>query len=955
MINKLKIIFTSFVIIISGCVAPSKISDTKIEKKPAPKYFQKENWIESTLNSMTLEEKVSQLLFVWTLSPYFSKDAVEWIKAEQLAKENKIGGFIFSIGDVYEYAIHINKLQKISKVPLLISGDYEWGLAMRIRGTTNFPRAMALGASRDTSLAFEMGKAIAREARAIGIHQNYAPVVDVNNNPLNPVINTRSFGEDKKLVSEMAIAFANGLQNGGVIATAKHFPGHGDTEIDTHLDMPTLKFSRERFDSLELVPFKKIIDAGIQSIMVGHISVPSLDSTSDLPSTVSKLITTKLLQNEMGFKGLIVTDAMVMKGLTKKLETGEASIRAIEAGNDILLMVPDEIVVTNAIAEAVKNGRLTEERINHSVRKILSFKQKVGLDKNRFVDLNEISSNVAIQEHLDLAKEISRKGIVVLGNQKKLLPLSSNGFKNIVEVIVTDEVSATIGNVFHSELQQRMQNVQVVKIHPESNQIDFDKAISKISSADLIFLQLHFYTRTEQMTGFLRAENISFLKNIIESNKPLIAVSFGNPYIAMNLPPVENYICTFSGSDFSQKSSVAIIFGEESPVGKLPITIPNYYNFGDGVNFNRQVVREGKAREVGASEIKFQKIDSIINKAIGESIFPGASVLIAKDGIIIKNKGFGKLTYDENSTNVTPQTIYDLASVTKVISTTTAVMKLVDENKIKLEDKVAKYIPQFSQNGKNEITIYNLLVHNSGLPGWRKFYEFCETPKCVLDSIYSTPLIYKTGDSTIYSDLGLITVGKIIEKISGTSLNKFVDSLFFKPLGMKNTMYNPPIELLNNIAPTEIDTHWQKTNLPVHGRVHDENAATLGGVSGHAGLFSTTEDLAKILYMLQNGGVYNGKKYLSSEVISRFTKRQSEKSSRAIGWDTKSPIKSSAGKYFSTDSFTHTGFTGTMVLVDPKENTIVIFLTNRVYPNRANTRISEIRPKVHDYIFEALH
>ena len=951
-----KIFYILFPIFIYSCIAPTKIKISEpFFSEDKKEISDSLNWVESTLSKMTLEEKISQMLFIWVTSPYLPADATDWMKAEKLVRENKIGGFIFSTGDVYEYAIHINKLQKISKTPLLISGDYEWGLTMRIKGPTAFPKTMALGATRDTNLASQMGRAIAREARAIGIHQNYAPVVDVNNNPLNPVINTRSFGEDKNLVADLSIAMMRGMQSGGLISTAKHFPGHGDTDLDSHLDLPLIKFSKERFDSLELYPFKKIIDAGVQSVMVAHISTPELDGEIDMPGTVSKKIVTNILQDELGFKGLIVTDAMDMKGLTKKFDNGEASVRAVLAGNDILLMVPDVERTIESISDAVAENRISIERINHSVRKILEFKELIGLDKNRFVDVDKINSEVGIYEHIELSKEISRKGIVVLGNENNLLPLEHNKYKKVVDLIIADEISSTIGLPFHNEIKSRVKNSQIIRIHPESNRLDFENAIEKINSADLVLVQLHFYTRSAAMTGFLQKENIEFLQKVFSTKNPIAVVNFGNPYLAMNFQKLENYICTFSSNDFSQKSAATIIFGEDSPTGKLPITIPPHYKFGDGITYNRQSIKIGEPCEVGGNKEEFKKVDELISNAIRDSIFPGATVLAVKNGVIVHNRGYGNLTFEKNSAAVTPKTIYDLASLTKVIATTSAVMKLVDENKISLSDKVSKYIPQFSANGKDEISIYNLMVHNSGLPGWITFYKYFTTPEQVLDSIYNTNLIFKTGDSTVYSDLGLITVGKIVEKVSKTSLDKYLDSVFFKPLGMNSTIFNPSVELHTRIAPTEIDTHWLKTGKAILGRVHDENAFTLGGVSGHAGLFSTSEDLVKILFMLINDGKYNKKKYLSEKIISDFTNRQSEKSTRAIGWDTKNPKKSLAGKLFSNESFTHTGFTGTMVTVDPANKTILIFLTNRVYPTRTNTKISEIRPKLHDLIFEALN
>jgi CubicO group peptidase (beta-lactamase class C family) len=356
----------------------------------------------------------------------------------------------------------------------------------------------------------------------------------------------------------------------------------------------------------------------------------------------------------------------------------------------------------------------------------------------------------------------------------------------------------------------------------------------------------------------------------------------------------------------------------------------------------------------GFEVARMNEIDKVVTSAIKDSAFPGAVLLVAKDGMVAYHKAFGRMDYQRYSKSMQLNTIYDLASVTKVISTTSAVMKLVDEGKIRLENPVVSYLPQFGRNGKAGISVYNLMVHNSGLPAWRKFYEFCNDPACVLDSVFATPLIYRTGDSTVYSDLGLITLGKIVEKVSGVSLDRYVDSLFFKPLGMNSTMYNPPQELWGNVAPTEVDTYWLKTGVAVCGRVHDENAAVLGGVSGHAGLFSTASDLAILLQMLLDGGTYGGKHYINESTIRLFTQRQSEKSSRGIGWDMKSLKNSWAGSLMSNKTFLHTGFTGTSVAVDPERNLIVVFLTNRVNPSRTFQKIFDVRPKLHDAVVRAL-
>ena len=934
--------------ILVGCTG-SRRSETGIQSLSSGN-----GWVEETLHNLTLEEKVSQLVFVWTEGAYMPKESPGWEELKRLTVERKLGGFIFSIGDVYEYAVQINKLQALSDVPLVIAADFEYGAGMRIRRSTTFPRAMAVGATRNPDYSYRMGKAIAREARAVGVHQNYAPVVDVNNNPMNPVINTRAFGDDVKLVTDMALAFIKGTQEEGEIATVKHFPGHGDTDVDTHLDLPVLTLPKTRFETIELPPFKDTFEAGVMSVMVAHISATAFDSITGIPATVSPAISTDLLKNEMGFQGLIVTDAMVMKGVSGKYQTGEAAVLAIKAGTDLVLMPPDVDIALDAIVAAVKRGEISESRIDHSVKKILRAKQWLGLNQNRFVDVDKVFEVVNSREHRLLAKEIARKSITVLGNKKGLLPLGGLRGKKVLDLVAADDENPQNGRQLHGELTRRIGPIDFALLDPRSDSLEYASALQKSLQADLVVAQLHFYTRSGQMTGFIPDNVSSLLNAIIQSGKPVVGISFGNPYIIMDFPAIDTYVCAYSGTPVVIDATAEVLFGEQPSSGKLPITVPGVFKFGDGENYPKTALCTGDPREAGFDPRELLKVDDVIKQAIKDSAFPGAQLLVVRDGIIAHRKAYGFFDYGIYSQPVDNGTLYDLASVTKVVATTNAVMKLSEENRLSLDDPVVKYVPEFGRNGKEKITLYNLMVHNSGLPAWRRFYEFCQTPQCALDSVYASGLVYRTGDSTIYSDLGLITMGKVIEKVSGTTLDRYVDSVFFQPLGMVNTMFNPPASLFPRITPTEVDSFWHKTFLPVQGRVHDENAATLGGVSGHAGLFSTSSDLAIMMQMLLNGGVYGGKRYLKEETIRRFTSRQPGGGSRAIGWDTKSEGRSFSGSLTSMNTFLHTGFTGTSVVCDPEKNVIVILLTNRVYPTRNSTKIFQVRPRVHDAVFRAI-
>ena len=927
---------------------------------------EKAEWIEATLKRVTLEEKISQMVMSRAYGYYYSNESDEYRRLEHLVKDHKVGGLIFFQGDVYENAVLINRLQEMADVPLLIASDFEWGTAMRIRRATRFPEAMALGATRDTQLAFAMGKAIAEESRAIGIHQDFAPVADVNVNPENPVINTRSFGEDPALVAELASAFAEGLQVGGVLATAKHFPGHGDTQIDSHIDLPIINVSRERMDSVELVPFRQLIQRGVSSIMIAHVVVPAIQQPEVLPATLSPRVINRFLQNDLGFKGLVVTDAMDMGAIVQAYGSDSAAVLAVEAGVDVLLILADEDAAIEALMNEVKNGRISEERINVSVRKILEYKWSLGLARQRTVDLAKIPEHVGTREHLLLAKQIARDAITVLKTDS-LLPLERFGNKKILNIIVGDvenyrtEIHRTttpwpnepVGDYFVAQLRRRYSTMETVRIDPSSDSLNFETIRRKAKAADILLCPIFSKARSGSGIMGLPEEMISFLDSIIVLQKPTALIALGSPYILQYLSNATAYLCTYSDCEVSTEAAVEALFGEIPARGKLPITIPSMFAYGDGIQLPATVLRRDFPESVGFNRDSLARIDSIITKAIRDSAFPGAQVVVVKDGAIAYNRLFGSLDYSPESPSVDGTTIYDIASLTKVIATTSAIMKLYDEGLLNIDDSVVQYIPAFGNRGKETITIRNLLLHNAGLPAFKRLYLTCTSPEQVLDSVYNTELIYTPGDSTVYSDFGFIVLGKIVEKISGVTLDRYVDSVFFKPLKMGRTMFNPPESLWESIVPTELDTVVRKKL--VRGIVHDENAWTLGGVSGHAGLFSTASDLAIFMQMLMNGGHYGGKQYLKPETIQLFTTKQGTKSTRAFGWDTKTVNGySSAGKLFSATSFGHTGFTGTSIWTDPEREIFVILLTNRIYPTRNNPKIMQIRPAVHDVVMSSL-
>jgi beta-N-acetylhexosaminidase len=924
------------------------------------------HWVDSVIATMSLDEKVAQMFMVGTFGHYFSTQSDEYERLVRLVQERKIGGFILWQGDVYEAAVRLNRLQRLSKVPLLVSADFEKGLAMRVRRGTYFPDAMAIGATGKPHYAFEIGKAIAEESRAIGVHQNYAPVADINTNPANPVINTRSFGEDPGLVTAMVTAFVKGTQAGGAIATVKHFPGHGDTGVDSHLDLPVVRFNRARFDSVELSPFRAAIDSGARSIMIAHIAAPALDSTGVLPSSLSRNTVQGVLQTDLAFDGLVVTDAMDMRGVVRDFSVGRSTILAVKAGVDMVLMPPDEDAALLALANAVRVGDIRLERIEHSVRKILLIKQQLGLDTLRVVDIDKVADHVATRDHLALARDVARDAITVLRNDGMILPLETNDRKRLLSVVMSDaeeyrtdvnrpgsaRTSEQVGSYFNTLVQRRNGRLESIRLSPSSENADFDAALEKMKHAELVVMPVFARVRSASGRIGLPQKLTAFMERAGKIKAPLIVISFGSPYAVRSIPQANVLMCAYGDGEPMIEATVETLFGEVGACGRLPITVPGLYARGTGMVCTQARLRRDDPFAVGIAPDRLVRVEEILQNAIRDSAFPAAQIAIAKGGVLVLNKAFGRYSYDADARDIDNTTLFDLASVSKVIGTTSAVMKLVEENRLSLEDPLGKYLPQAAQGRKAAITIRHLLLHRAGFPPFKRFFLMCRSKEEALDSIYATELVAAPGDTTIYSDIGMITLGKVIEKIAGEPLDRYLQQVFFKPLGMSNTLYNPPASLIERVAPTEVDSLWRMKLI--RGEVHDENADLLGGVAGHAGLFSTASDLAIYMQMLLNGGTYGGVRYLQERTIAGFTRTVVPGQERFLGWDMKSPTGSSAGTNFSLSSFGHTGFTGTSIWADPERDLFVVLLTNRVYPTRANLKIAKVRPAVHDAVIKAI-
>jgi len=946
-----------FVFVLSSCAVQRQAVTPPLS--PPPKALA---WEDSVLATLTLEQRVGQMLTVGAFGHYFSEQSDEFARIARVVRELGVGGVILWQSDVYEAAYRLNTLQRLARVPLLVGADLERGLAMRIRRGSPFPDAMAVGATRNPAYAYLVGRAIASEARALGIHQNYAPVADINTNAANPVINTRAFSDDARLVEAMVRSFARGSLDGGVIPTVKHFPGHGDTGIDSHLDLPVLAYTRARLDSVELAPFRAAIAEPGVSVMVGHIAVPALDPGDPRPASLSAPIVTGVLRKEMGFDGLIVSDAMEMRAVAGTHTSGEMAVLAVKAGLDMLLMIPDVEAAHTAIVSAVKSGEIDPGRIDSSVRRILQAKKWAGLAASRFVDADRISRVVGTRDHVLLAQEIAVNAMTLLRAEGNILPLA--GGQRLVTIVISDSEDSRIdvnrasypwpneppGRYFNLLLRKHADRLESFRLGPDSDEDEFQRALQAARHADVTVLPIFVKVRTSSGRITIPPNLLPFLTRLERSGVRTVAVVFGTPYIVTALPKANAILCAYGDSEPLTEAAVDVLFGRQAPAGTLPVTIPGIYPFGSGiVPGPDRLVLDDDPRAVGK---RFVRVDSLLEAAIRDSAFPAAQVVVAQRGRILYRSAVGHYTYAPDAQEIDDGTMFDMASVTKVLATTTAAMKLVDDGKLALDDTVGKFIPQFATGEKSTVTIRHLLTHRSGLPPFRRFFLFCKNADEALDSAFATPLVARPGDSTIYSDIGMITMGKVIERVTGRSLADYLQENFFAPLGMTGTMFTPPRSLIGRIAPTEIDTLWRKTL--VWGQVHDENAALLGGVSGHAGLFSTASDAAILLQMLLNKGVYAGKRYISERTVVEFTRKQQPFGDRYLGWDSRSPRGSSAGDLFSLSSFGHTGFTGTSVWVDPERQLLVVFLTNRVFPTRANLKIARVRPALHDAVVRAL-
>jgi beta-N-acetylhexosaminidase len=941
-----------------------------------------EAWADSVLATLSLDEKIGQLFMV---SAYPEKNSKHYEEVAELVSKYKVGGVIFFKSGPIRLANMSNYLQSLSTIPLLTSIDGEWGLSMRVDSTMRFPLQMQLGALKDNELIYQMGKAIGRQMKRLGIQINFAPVLDINNNPLNPVINMRSFGDNKKMVAEKAYEYMRGQQEMHVLAVGKHFPGHGDTKTDSHSDMPYIGFSRARLDSLELYPFRQLISKGIGGIMVGHLNVPALDPVSRRPTSLSPVVVNDFLREKIGFKGLIFTDGLNMQGITKYFKPGEASLKALLAGNDVLLCPEDVPWAIRLIKDAIEDDIICEQDIDAHVKRILQVKQWSGLDHCQYIDTTNLVKDLFSAEDELLNRKLTENSLTLLKNEKNIIPFKRLDTLKIASVFF----GKTDKGVFQENLSLYAPFSQF-NIEKDLSNEELSKLKDTLRNYNLIIVSLKQTNRYSFRTFNFSDQSIDFVKYLADSNNVILNL-FASPYSISRISNIEKIKAVLIGYDDTKNPAEFVpqlLFGGISAKGHLPVNISTDFPYGFGIETGNPIrLKYSIPEDVGIDRQKLNPIDSIINDAIMKKALPGCQVLVAKQGVVIYRKSFGYFTY-YNNVAVTNDALYDLASITKTIATTLVTMHLYEQKKIDLDKQLQFYLPDAKGTNKENIQLVDLMTHQAKLEPFIPFYTSITVNEKVRN-LYFSPVaeknksvqvadsmyISKTYKDSIYkriyrskllpekeykySDLSFYFMQAVVENLTHHRLDFLADSIIYKRIGAITMCFNPMRKFSREIiVPTENDTVFRKQL--VWGYVHDPGSALMGGVAGHAGLFSNSNDLAKVCQMLLFEGSYGGVEYFLKSTVDKFTSCQfCPENRRGLGFDKPEPNKtkeSPVSKQASLQTFGHQGFTGTCYWVDPEENLIYIFLSNRVYPDAENKKLTTlgVRNKVMDVIYDAL-
>lgn len=966
-------------------------------------------WVDSVMNTLNLKERIGQL-FIYTIAPQQNKPNRDLLR--RVVDGYKVGGLLFSGGAIDSQVALTNEAQKMANIPLLITFDGEWGLSMRLKGTPVFPRNMILGCIQDDKLIYEYGLEMARQCRELGVQVNFAPVADVNINPNNPVINTRSFGEDPVNVARKVIAYSQGLETGGVLSVSKHFPGHGDTDTDSHHSLPLLSFSRQRLDSVELYPFRKVIEARLSGIMVGHLEVPALEPKRGVPSSLSRPIVTSLLKKKMGFGGLVFTDALAMKGVSTTNNT--VCLQALQAGHDLLLVprrIKEEV---EAVLKAVKSGELTQEEIDAKCRKVLTYKYALGLSKKPFVRLSGLDSRLNTPNTRDLIRNLNRAAITVLKNDNNMLPLdeSTQGIA-VLNVGSLQEIKPFVDKLstYTQNAKPKLFNLRKELTAPARKQLrdslqQYKRVLVCVSDSKLSPYQTFLNELSpESPTAYLFFIPAKQLAQVGKATSQADAV-----------------VLAHSADKDVQTHVAQVIYGDATADGRLSASIGNLFRGGDGVTITPKTPHSFIPSEYGLNANVLNEIDEIAQEGISDGAYPGCQIVVLKNGKEMYNKAFGTHTGKSASatsqpTPVSPTDVYDLASLTKTTATLLAVMKLYDTGKLNLTDRASDYLHWLKDTDKKNITIRQLLLHESGMPSTILFYR-----EAIDEESYTAPLFKARRDATHrvqigsrtwannrfrfrkgliskvatqqhtlqicdsmwinntfkedykrkiieeplrdrryrYSCVGFIVLQQVVEAITQMKLDEYLAKEFYSPLGLQRTAFLPLSKgtiQRSEVIPSSVDRFLRKTTLK--GYVHDETAAFQGGVSGNAGLFSNATEVARICQMILNGGEMDGKRYLSRETCRMFTTTVSRISRRGLGFDKpdiKDPDKNPCAQSAPASVYGHTGFTGGCAWTDPTNSIVYVFLCNRIYPDVWNTKLmkQDIRTRIQEVVYKAM-
>lgn len=957
-------------------------------------------WVDSVFKTLTPDQKIAQLMVIRLsgIDPVSHRAVFYDSIVENAVRKYNVGGVCTFQGEPVAQAERINHLQAVARTPVLFCIDAENGLGMRMDSVTALPRQMMLGATSDTGLIYRYGLLVGAQCKRLGIQVNFAPVVDINNNPANPVINDRSFGEDRNKVATFGIQYMKGLQAAGIMACAKHFPGHGDVSVDSHLDLPVINKDRRQLDSLELYPFRQLIRAGVPAVMIAHLYVPAIDKRPNRATSLSYEAVTKLLRKQLHFRGISFTDALEMKGVSKYFPDGDAAVESLIAGNDMLSLPGDVGQTIARIKKALKQKKLRWKDIDARVRSVLYAKYQYGLANWQPVNTARLvpELNAGVEE---MRREVARNALTLLRNDDSAI------FPLLAATVGPQALASTqpirrkriaylgMGLTEENTFSRRMREDYDADVYLFDYNLDSAKAAAALellsNRYDAIVIGLHNYARFPA-DNFLISGPAVWLLHRLQDRERCVTLAFGNPYAIGNSCQARVLVACYEDDSTTQQVAADLLNGKFTARGHLPVTVCSLYRAGAGITGPYRALPMANPLSVGMDPVVLGKIDAICNEAIAQQAAPGCVVLVARDGKIAYEKAFGYMTYDRKEPVYT-ETLYDMASCTKICATTMAVMKLYDEGRLDLQKTLGDYLPWVRGSDKAPLTLWDVLLHQAGLVPDVVFYKevvdstkdenpmpgiFSNRP----DSLHGVRVaqnLYLRNDwrdtmelrivesklgprKYVYSDNDFILLGEIVEAVTGISLDAYVRQTFYAPLGMTSTGFLPRKRFpLGRIAPTALEPIFRHQLL--RGDVHDPGSAMFGGVAGHAGLFSDAYDLAILAQMLLDGGTFNGRTFLKKSTIDYFTAYHSDLSRRALGFDKPEKDNATLKKPYpclsaSPETFGHTGFTGTCVWVDPKYDLIFIFLSNRVNPVENNPRLSalDIRGRIQETVYQAM-